>query len=68
MTKGWHGHVRVQEGPLFASGILRQQLHRDSEVGSNDIARRDSAPEIHLRKTWDPRDCCLRQRTAVCVI
>ena len=67
MAKGWHGHVRVQEGDLFASGWLRQQLRRDSQVGSDDIARRDSAPEIHLRETWDPRDCCLRQRATVCV-
>ena len=35
---------------------------------TTDITRRDSAPEIHLRKASDPRDCCLRQRAAVCVI
>ena len=44
-----------------------REAARDSQVGSDNIARRDSAPEIHLRKTWDPRDCCIRQRAAVCV-
>ena len=68
MTKGCHGHVPVQEGHLCASGRLHQQLRIDSEVGSNDIARRDSTPDIHLRKTWDSSDCFLRQRTAVFVI
>ena len=43
-----------------------QQLYRASQLGRDDIVRRDSTAEISSR-TWYSRDCCLRQRAAVCV-
>ena len=46
----------IQEGHLLASGRLRQQLRRTSQVSRNDIIRCDSVPEIYIRKTWYSRD------------
>ena len=46
-----------RKAALYASGRLRQQLRRYSQVDRNDIFRLDSGPEVHLRKIWDPRDC-----------